>query len=795
MKRILAFSVLLAVLLFTGDFVFADDIDILGEVGVNVKPNLVMILDNSFSMVKTIEGPVGEYSKDINYYKIAFLTDKGERENGLYYFDADKIYSSLPSLIEIKPLASTGLLLFPVVPAMRLLLADEKNPSEISDTALKNKILTEGHASKTSLGFTTYYYHGNYLNWFYETRLNLARRTIEKLMKERYGDINFALMSFNEMQDGGHFDMKIDDCVNPACFVDKLKSIGQCLTPHTPLAETLAESGRYFSGKNGRFTSGTYISPIKYWCQKNYVMVLTDGSAVFDSDWSFWWPWSPDRMKDTGAIGYLDDVAAYMFENDMMPGLGEDGTGKEKQNVRTYCVGFKFNNLLDNVTKRRDNLKSAAARGGGRYLEMNSTTDIDKQLDAIMNNILNEGSGFGGISAPVSPDDRSYTGPYAYMSMFKAVSDEGRWIGNIKKFSISDEGSISTKDEWSENDSSDVETGGARSKLLEMQTQERKIYTSKNASSTLVEFKNESFSSSELAAYNLTPDLISSIRCGGQCADGKPGMFVLGDIIHSIPLLYRYGTAGTPARIFSGSNDGMLHCFDENTGNEKWAFIPESQMAKLKLLTPAAYGAAGVLKHNYYVDGGKAVYEGASKNILIFGERRGGKNYYGLDITSPDAPELEYTVNINNDFGQSWSNPRVVPVIESSLKKDVFWIGGGYDAENQDKYKKDDESVKPAEADNLGKGVYAVSAETGQIIITPDKSGINNCIIDPASFTPGYSGSVAADGLSLSAREEAHSRLYACDMGGNLWGFRQDADKISTVENIVTHQPGDRTGP
>jgi len=51
----------------------------------------------------------------------------------------------------------------------------------------------------------------------------------------------------------------------------------------TPLAETLYEAGLYFQGKNSFFNPGTtYTSPIQNYCQRNYVILITDGESTKD---------------------------------------------------------------------------------------------------------------------------------------------------------------------------------------------------------------------------------------------------------------------------------------------------------------------------------------------------------------------------------------------------------------------------------------------------------------------------------------------------------------------------------
>jgi type IV pilus assembly protein PilY1 len=51
----------------------------------------------------------------------------------------------------------------------------------------------------------------------------------------------------------------------------------------TPLAETLYEAGLYYKGAPSYFNPGTtYVSPIQYACQRNYVVLITDGDSTRD---------------------------------------------------------------------------------------------------------------------------------------------------------------------------------------------------------------------------------------------------------------------------------------------------------------------------------------------------------------------------------------------------------------------------------------------------------------------------------------------------------------------------------
>ena len=68
---------------------------------------------------------------------------------------------------------------------------------------------------------------------------------------------------------------------------------------------------------------------------------------------------------------------------------------------------------------------------------------------------------------------------------------------------------------------------------------------------------------------------------------------------------------------------------------------------------------------------------------LFFGERRGGRNYYAIDISNPSQPKLMWKLDgaISN-FGETWSVPVATYVIDPNnnfLPRPVVIFGGGYD--------------------------------------------------------------------------------------------------------------------
>jgi type IV pilus assembly protein PilY1 len=65
----------------------------------------------------------------------------------------------------------------------------------------------------------------------------------------------------------------------------------------------------------------------------------------------------------------------------------------------------------------------------------------------------------------------------------------------------------------------------------------------------------------------------------GETTDKRDWM--LGSFLHSRPHIIHYADRTV---IYAGANDGMLHAFDDVTGEELWGFIPPCLLARVKEL-------------------------------------------------------------------------------------------------------------------------------------------------------------------------------------------------------------------
>ncbi len=100
--------------------------------------------------------------------------------------------------------------------------------------------------------------------------------------------------------------------------------------------------------------------------------------------------------------------------------------------------------------------------------------------------------------------------------------------------------------------------------------------------------------------------------------------------------------------MYIAANDGMLHAFNGDTGDERWAFIPNILIPNLYRLADKDYGN----RHQYYVDGSPTVgdiYDPVAakwKTILVGGLSAGGRGFYALDVTDPATPVGLWEFNV-----------------------------------------------------------------------------------------------------------------------------------------------------
>lgn len=192
--------------------------------------------------------------------------------------------------------------------------------------------------------------------------------------------------------------------------------------------------------------------------------------------------------------------------------------------------------------------------------------------------------------------------------------------------------------------------------------------------------------------------------------------------IHSSPVVVNYTSTQEVSNVrqplaaeaqdnvvFVSTNDGKLYAVDAATGDEKLVFVPGA------FLQRSADGGPSMVERYYdavqnrlpgdFIYGldstwtvwrqdvdrdGNITSSNSNDFVYLFGGmRRGGRNYYGLDMTAAndDTPHMEQLFVLEGgvansptwNMGQTWSEPVLGLIKFNNVPVVVFFVGGGYD--------------------------------------------------------------------------------------------------------------------
>jgi type IV pilus assembly protein PilY1 len=416
---------------------------------------------------------------------------------------------------------------------------------KISKTSPYFCSITTSHGNTTiSLPSTSYTIAtGNYVNYYvanqannnaeYDTKIHIAQKTICNLINATTG-VRWGLMTYNPSGNQDHGGVLVAPCQDWSSNIATLENTINSLTAQTwtPLAETLAEAGLYFArqkswsntGSNyssnypSDYSTGTYstvwnpsnpsiVPPAIMWrCQKNFVIIMTDGDSTHDngicaSDYSIPSPsffgginncsthhstitaspylngqyipnysydgthtldpttqfydlvsnpnqvgTIPQSTSDSGSF-YLPDVAKFLYETDLLPNINDANGGPfdNSQFPKQHIVTYTigFGAGFTDFGRSALMMTADSNHGRGQYFEASGNLSLQNVFQTIITNILTTNSQYVAPVVPVSRANKTYANDAIYLGLFLPnANSPGVWMGNIKKFGYSETGQI-----------------------------------------------------------------------------------------------------------------------------------------------------------------------------------------------------------------------------------------------------------------------------------------------------------------------------------------------------------------
>jgi type IV pilus assembly protein PilY1 len=862
-KNLIAGSVSFLMTLLTAFPAAADDTEAYVTYVPNSTPNILLLIDTSGSMSSDVYNKASDVDPATGYLKDLTPIPSSLASSGVSYHKLQGAYSiskmnnlrGIGPALSIWNFGSSNLTLDAV--ALYIGYSVRYYSYYVGTTAI-NQMKSDGilnsnnHVVKSAL--ESFLNNNIGVDAYTITRIDMVKDVITDLML-RTDNVNFSLMRYSSDANGGMVTKAFSKVNNTDTagiaardsFINTIQ--GYSANGNTPLEETFFESSLYFRGLAPRYglssspshsvadsmSGGKYISPITNSCQKNSVVLFTDGQPTSDTNANT--PIQnlvkgktlPSGLSSncSGNGQCMPELAWYLNNNDI------SSTIALSQTVSTYAIGFGIDGTDSTSVAARNLLNETAVQGGtNAALFPTNAAALKTAFSNIVQDVVRSATSFAAPTVSINAFNRLENDNQVYFTMFKP-SVKQKWLGNLKKFLINSNGTImdaagqtaidadtgnfwngetgtdpitgqsktyTTKSYWSSTaDGNDVTKGGAAEQL----PSPRNLYTytgsypissavdlttSTNALSTA----NSLLTNTLLGDINLTSSDVSSLLtwATGYDSNGNPNHF-LSDPLHSQPVVINYsksttgGVNTTTSTLFYGDNMGFLHAIDTSNGQEKFAFIPKELLPNIE----SYYNNGVVSQKTYGLDGAITAWVqdnnndgniSAAKNdhvYLYVGMRRGGRNYYALDVTDPSSPKLKWVIRGGqgsfSELGQTWSKPQLATIKVAGTKTEVLVFAGGYDTN-------EDPSTTSTATDSMGRAIYIVNASTGALIWSAGPNSNNTLTMSnmnysfPADITV---GDLSGDGLT--------DIIYATDVRGHVFRFDIN-NKAKTTSGLMS---------
>lgn len=541
----------------------------------------------------------------------------------------------------------------------------------------------------------------------------------------------------------------------------------------TPLAGSLATASSYFSN-----TLSGLSTPVTATCQRNFVLLATDGNPTGRSDGTMYsladQVNSYNATTSTWTFGTAANDVFSQISALRSTTVSNSAAINGSYDVQTYVVGL--GDTVANASSIATLNRMASLGGTKAALLASDSAGLASALDLISRDIIAR----AGAAATVTLNAGSWSsGTQVYQARFNS----GDWSGQLLSYAMAADGSLAASATWDSGQRLNAQNWSTGRQIVTYKASaalgsrgvpfrwplNAASPTASEIDSTMVAALNKNATGTsdgygsqrlEWLRGNTALEQRNCGSCSAPVFRSRP-VSVLGDIINSSPAnvtgggrylrdsieassyaTYKVARTAKPSLIAVGANDGMLHVFNTSSGDEVFAYVPGAVAARLSLLTDPAYS------HRYTVDGspvaGDVFYGSAWHTVLAGGFGAGAKGLYNLDLSDPSL------------------------LTESNAAKVVRWEIDGSDADVGNIF----QAPVLAKMKNgrwmaiTGNG-YNSSNGSAVLLLIDIETGAITKIDTLATGSNGLS-SVAAVSSSNNGVADV---VYAGDLAGNLWKF------------------------
>lgn len=558
----------------------------------------------------------------------------------------------------------------------------------------------------------------------------------------------------------------------------------------TPLRDALNRAGQYYSSKDEDGPYGPGKVSEQYACRQNFTILTTDGyrndgdpltynygspvgeqddepGPVIENPNGDDYQYVPKLPYSSAHSNSLADIAMRYWKRDLRTDLdnivpstsanpafwqhmvtfaisiGAAGTLNPEADLPAITAGTKEWPLhTNNHAHSIDDLWHATVNGRGSFILANDPGEFNAALKGALGTILDRAGSFSNVAANSTSLD---TGT----RLFQASYIAGTWTGKLTSSPIDNSGALDDPS-WSASIPATGRRVLTRNGLFPgSATADQLAALSRTGGPT-----NFPVTGENNAAY-IAGSRALEMSQGGTLRNRS---HLLGDIVGSSPAF-----SEDVGAVFVGANDGMLHAFDSDSGEELFAFIPSGiNWSDLGSLSRPDY------THRYFVDGPLVVSDRTitpGRNILVGTLGRGGRGLFALDVSNPSslsASDVLWEAYDSVDsplpnMGLVQGAPLITKVRSASgTPQTVVIVGNGVNSANN-------RAV-----------LFVYDLATGALLRQIDTG--EGAADDPNGLSAPVGWDANADGIV--------EYVYAGDMHGNVWKFDLGAAPSSwTIAN------------